>query len=153
MKRTSLRTACCPVARALDVIGDWWSLLIVRDAFKGVRRFGAFQESLGVARNILAARLKSLTANGILETVPAADGSGYREYVLTEKGRALLPVLIALGQWGGEHLFAADERRAGAVDAAQGRPLRRLEMRAADGRLLGPGDIRIVTGAPAEFPA
>lgn len=152
MKRTSLRAARCPVARALDVIGDWWSLLIVRDALSGVRRFGEFQKSLGVARNILAARLKNLTASGILKPVPAADGSGYNEYVPTAKGEALLPVLVALGQWGGEHLFAPGEKRAGAVDAARGRPLRRLEVRAEDGRRLTPREVAI-TGTAGKFPS
>jgi DNA-binding HxlR family transcriptional regulator len=100
VRRTSLRTANCPVARALDVIGDWWSLLIVRDAFRGMRRFSQFQKSLGVARNILAVRLRGLVADGILEIVPPADGGAYQDYVLTPKGCDLLPVLVALRQWG-----------------------------------------------------
>jgi DNA-binding HxlR family transcriptional regulator len=100
MRRTSLKTANCPVARSLDVIGDWWSLLIVRDAFRGLRRFSQFQKSLGLARNILTMRLRTLVADGIMELVPAADGSAYQEYVLTQKGRDLLPVLVALRQWG-----------------------------------------------------
>ena len=143
MRRKSLDTAACPVARALDVIGDWWSLLIIRDAFHGKTRFGEFQRSLGLARNILAARLKTLVAHGILETVPAADGSAWQDYVLTAKGRDLLPVLVSLGQWGSEHLFAPGEEKAVSVDTAQGRPLPRLEVRAADGRRLGFGDVRV----------
>jgi len=81
----------CAVARPLDVIGDSWSLLIVRDAFDGLRRFGEFQKSLGLAKNILSARLRSLVDHGVLEAVPASDGSAYQEYVLTEKGRGLFP--------------------------------------------------------------
>ena len=100
MRRTSLKSANCPVARSLDVIGDWWSLLIVRDAFRGLRRFSQFQKSLGLARNILTARLRGLVTDGILRAVPASDGSAYQEYVLTHKGRDLLPVLVALRQWG-----------------------------------------------------
>src|SRR3989442_15631399 len=99
MKRTSFAGDACPVARAVDVVGDWWSLLIVRDAFVGRRRFGEFEKSLGVAKNILTDRLRKLVGAGVLEAVPAADGSAYREYVLTEKGRGLLPVLVGLGQW------------------------------------------------------
>src|SRR5215813_12549754 len=75
VKRTSHKRASCPVARPLDAIGDWWSLLIIRDAFDGLRRFGEFRESLGVAKNILATRLRNLVAHGILEMVPASDGS------------------------------------------------------------------------------
>lgn len=78
MKRKSLEDAQCPVARTLDVIGDWWSLLIVRDAFDGVRRFSEFQKGLGMAKNILSTRLRTLVAHGVLETVPASDGSATR---------------------------------------------------------------------------
>lgn len=100
MKRKSLEDAPCPVARTLDVIGDWWSLLIVRDAFDGVRRFSEFQKGLGMAKNILSTRLRTLVAQGILEIAPASDGSAYQEYILTDKGRALFPVIVGLRQWG-----------------------------------------------------
>ena len=79
MKRTSLAGDSCPVARALDVFGDWWSLLIIRDASLGRRRFGEFQASLGLAKNILATRLRTLVERDILKTVPASDGSAYQE--------------------------------------------------------------------------
>src|SRR5215813_2466577 len=100
MRRTNLSGADCPVARSLDVVGDWWSLLVVRDASLGLRRFGEFQRSLGLAKNILAARLRALVEGGIFTLEPAADGSAYQEYVLTDKGRALRPVLDALRVWG-----------------------------------------------------
>src|SRR5882724_13592033 len=102
VRRTSHSEASCPVARPLDAIGDWWSLLIIRDTFDGLRRFGEFQKSLGLAKNILSARLHSLVAHGLLHTVPASDGSPYQEYQLTSKGRALFPVLVALRQWSDE---------------------------------------------------
>src|SRR5260370_24480676 len=105
MKRKSLDMAKCPIARTLDVIGDWWSLLIVRDAFLGKRRFGEFQTSLGLAKNILCVRLRKLVAHGLLEVVPASDGSAYPEYALTEKRRGLYIVLVALRQWGERGLF------------------------------------------------
>ena len=105
VKRTSHSDASCPVARPLDAIGDWWSLLIIRDAFDGLRRFGEFQKSLGLAKNILAARLRNLSEHGILDTAPASDGSAYQEYVLTKKGLALFPLLVALRQWGEEYFF------------------------------------------------
>ncbi|VTM54202.1 HxlR family transcriptional regulator [Klebsiella pneumoniae] len=88
MKRTRLENSCCPIARSLDVIGDWWSLLIVRDALRGVRRFSEFQKNLGIAKNMLAGRLKMLVDEGILRLQPASDGSAWQEYVLTDKGRA-----------------------------------------------------------------
>src|ERR1700743_2565876 len=83
VKRTSFEKAECPVARSLDALGDWWSLLIIRDAFLGIRRFSEFQKNLVIAKNILTVRLRTLVEHGLLKTVPASDGSAYREYVLT----------------------------------------------------------------------
>jgi DNA-binding HxlR family transcriptional regulator len=142
--RTRFDDSDCPVARSVDAIGDWWSLLIVRDAFDGSRRFGEFQRSLGVAKNILTARLRALVAGGVLESVPASDGSAYREYVLTPKGKALFPVIVALRQWGEQNFFAPGEPHSQMVDSRQGHPLRALEVRSADGRLLNPDDITVL---------
>jgi DNA-binding HxlR family transcriptional regulator len=104
MKRTSHQSAACPVARSLDIIGDNWSLLIVRDAKRGMRRFSEFQKNLGVAKNVLTARLRALVSEGVLEMVPADDGGAHDHYMLTAKGRALFPVLAALRAWGTEHV-------------------------------------------------
>jgi DNA-binding HxlR family transcriptional regulator len=149
VRRTSLEGAECPVARSLDAIGDWWSLLIIRDAFDGVRRFGEFQKSLGVAKNILTARLRALTAQGILELAPASDGSAYQEYVLTSRGRGLFPVVVGLRQWGEDFFFETGEAHSVLVDREEGRPVRRLELRSEDGRLLGPDDA-VVKKVPGE---
>ncbi|KAF2990191.1 helix-turn-helix transcriptional regulator [Methylocystis sp. MJC1] len=143
VKRVSLWDAGCPVARALDVIGEWWSLLIIRDAFDGVRRFSEFQNGLGIAKGMLATRLRDLTERGILETAPASDGSAYKEYVLTEKGRGLYLVIVALRQWGEDHLYGADEPRSSLIDNESGTPVARLELRAQDGRPLGWRDTRV----------
>ena len=89
--RTRFDAEPCPVARSIDAIGDWWSLLIVRDAFDGSRRFGQFQRSLGIAKNILTSRLRTLEETGVMTTVPASDGSRYQEYVLSRKGARALP--------------------------------------------------------------
>lgn len=152
VKRTSHKGSCCPIARPLDAIGDWWSLLIIRDAFDGLRRFGEFQKSLGLAKNILSSRLRNLVQHGILESVPASDGSAYQEYVLTEKGRGLFPLLVALRQWGEDHFFGSDETHVSLVDVKRGQPVRRLELRSQDGRLLGPDDTA-VKGALTEADA
>lgn len=140
VKRTSLEGAACPVARALDAIGDWWSLLIVRDAFDGVRRFGEFQKSLGVAKNILSDRLRTLVAHEILAAAPASDGSAYQEYVLTEKGQTLFPVIVGLRQWGEDHYYGPAEPHSTLIDRKRGQPVQRLEIRAQDGRALAPDD-------------
>src|SRR5215212_9472319 len=99
MRRTSFAKDECPVARSVEAVGDWWSLLIVRDAFVGRRRFGEFEKSLGVAKNILTDRLRKLVAADVFEQVPAADGGAHKEYVLTNRGRELLPVVVALARW------------------------------------------------------
>ncbi len=143
MRRTSLAEAECPIARSLDAIGDWWSLLIIRDAFLGKRRFGEFQKSLGMAKNILTIRLRALVEDGILATAPISDGSAYQEYVLTAKGRGIFPVLVALRQWSEEFDDRPEEIGTALVDREQGLPVRKLELRSQDGRLLGNGDTEL----------
>jgi DNA-binding HxlR family transcriptional regulator len=140
VKRTSLEKAECPIARSLDSLGDWWSLLIIRDAFLGIRRFSEFQKSIGLAKNILAVRLRALVEHGILKMAPASDGSAYQEYVLTPKGRGVFPVLVALRQWSEEFSGEPDGFPTLLVDRAKGRPVRKLELRSEDGRLLGRDD-------------
>jgi|SRR5665213_678218 len=143
MRRTSFEDAKCPIARSLDSLGDWWSLLIIRDAFLGMRRFGEFQKNLGCAKNILAVRLRALVDNEILKTLPASDGSAYQEYVLTPKGRGVFPVLVALRQWSEEFSAARGGFATLLVDRDRGRPVRKLELRAGDGRLLGADDTEL----------
>jgi DNA-binding HxlR family transcriptional regulator len=130
----------CPVARTVDVIGDRWSLLIVRDVFDGIHRFSDLQRNLGLARNILASRLRDLVEHGILETVPAADGSSYHGYALTERGRGLFTVIVALRQWGETHLFDDGEPRSVLLDAKRGLPLCPLRATDAKGRPIAPDD-------------
>src|SRR5260370_6015686 len=126
VKRTSFEKAECPVAGSLDALGDWWSLLIIRDAFLGLRRFGEFQKNIGLAKNILTVRLRTLVDHGILKTVPASDGSAYQEYVLTPKGRGVFPVLVALRQWSEEFCGESDAFPTLLVDRIKGRPARKL---------------------------
>ncbi|AOJ67773.1 MULTISPECIES: winged helix-turn-helix transcriptional regulator [Burkholderia] len=139
-RRRDMSADACPVARAVDAVGDRWSLLIVRDAFDGVRRFTEFQRSLGIARNMLADRLKTLVDTGVLAAAPASDGSAHHEYVLTDKGRALFPVVVALRQWGEARLFAADEPRSRLVERRSGRPVAAMAPRTHGGRVLRPED-------------
>ena len=140
VKRKSLEGAECPIARSLDEIGDWWSLLIIRDALLGARRFGEFQKKLGLAKNILTVRLRALVDDGILRLAPASDGSAYQEYLLTPKGRGVFPVLVALRQWREEFDDRPEEIATILVDREKGRPVRKLELRSQDGRLLSAGD-------------
>ncbi|MFX4312541.1 helix-turn-helix transcriptional regulator, partial [Enterobacter sp. 63] len=115
----------------------------VRDALRGVKRFGEFQKSLGIAKNMLTARLKLLVEEGILTLQPASDGSAWQEYVLTDKGRALQTVLVALSQWGNEFLFSPNQPGSVLVDIKNQQPLRKLALVANDGRELAPQDIEL----------
>lgn len=128
----------CPVARAVDSVGDRWSLLIVRDAFDGMRRFSDFQRSMGVARNILSDRLRKLVEAGILATQPASDGSAYQEYVLTARGESLFPVVVALRQWGEQHLFQSGEHHSVLIDKRTGKPLPYMAPRSKEGSAAAP---------------
>jgi len=143
VKRTSFEGDSCPIARSLEAIGDWWSLLIIREALFGLRRFGEFQSKLGMAKNILSARLHALVDHGILATAPASDGSAYQEYVLTPKGRGTFPILVALRQWSEEFDDHPEQIATILVDREKGRPIKKLEMHAEDGRLLTPADTMV----------
>ena len=100
MKRTSFADMDCSIARTLEIIGEWWTLLILRDAFLGIRRFDDFQSRLGTARNVLTERLNTLVEHGILERQKYQERPERFEYRLTEKGRDLHPVMLSLLRWG-----------------------------------------------------
>jgi DNA-binding HxlR family transcriptional regulator len=121
----------CPVARTVDLVGDRWSLLIVRDAMDGARSFTDFQQRTGIARNILTDRLRKLTARGLLAQVDAPSGRR-RLYTLTDAGKDLFPVIVTLRQWGERHAFDQDEPRSVLVDD-EGAPVPELLPAAANG--------------------
>lgn len=103
MERKSFGDMSCSVAQCLEVIGEWWTMLIVRDAFLGVQRFDEFQSRLGIARNVLTQRLAKLVDAGVLERRAYQEKPVRHAYVLTDKGRDLWPVLNAMRQWGDRH--------------------------------------------------
>ncbi|ATY12316.1 transcriptional regulator [Amycolatopsis sp. AA4] len=111
----------CPVARTLDLVGDRWSLLIVRDAMDGARAFTDFQQRTGIARNILADRLRRLVERGVLDRQTAESGKR-QVYSLTAAGRDLFTVVVALRQWGERHAFSPGEDHSVLVDEA-GQPV------------------------------
>jgi DNA-binding HxlR family transcriptional regulator len=139
----------CGVAQALEVMGDWWTLLIVRDAFFGARRFGDFEQSLGVARNILSSRLRHLVRHGVFSRVDVGSEGVRFEYRLTEKGEALLPVLTALREWSDEWVFGRGNEPVIVRDRRTGRRLPRLRVTDADGNPLTRRDLRTVPGPGA----
>lgn len=130
----------CGISAALEVVGERWSFLILRGAFNGLRHFEEFQATLGIARNILSNRLARLVEHEILKR--QADPADRRKivYRLTDKGKALLPVLIALRQWG-ERWVSGVPSNPVLVDRATGRPVEQIAVRAGDGRPLTLGDL------------
>lgn len=100
MRRTSFAAMNCSVAQTLEVVGEWWSMLVIREAFLGVRRFEEFVDRLGIARNVLTARLQSLVDSGVLERRQYEKRPQRFEYRLTDKGKDLWPILVTLRQWG-----------------------------------------------------
>ncbi|UBU08572.1 winged helix-turn-helix transcriptional regulator [Nonomuraea gerenzanensis] len=128
----------CPVARTVDLVGDRWSLLIVRDAMDGAATFTEFHQRLGIARNILTDRLRKLVEQGIL--AKSADGGDGRRhsYRLTEAGQDLFTAVVALRQWGERHAFAPGEPHSVLVDE-QGRELPELRPSGQDGTPLSAG--------------
>ena len=119
MQHKSFRTMSCPVARSLERVGEWWSMLIMRDALHGLTRFDEFQESLGIAPNMLARRLKALVAAGLLERRAYSTRPTRYEYVPTERGRDFRAVLIALLAFGNRH-FAPEGKSVTIVNAQTG---------------------------------
>jgi DNA-binding HxlR family transcriptional regulator len=107
MRKTSFAHMNCSVAQSLEIIGEWWTLLILRDSFLGIRRFDDFVKRLGISRNVLADRLDKLVDADILTRHPYDEARGRYDYLLTEKGRALWPVIVTLRQWGDEWIRGA----------------------------------------------
>jgi len=108
MKRTGFATWPCSIARSVDLLGDWWTPLVLREAFLGVRRFDDMQRSLGIGRNVLTQRLKRLVDEGLLDRVRYQEKPDRYEYVLTEQGRDFYPVLAAMAAWG-DRWLSGDE--------------------------------------------
>ena len=141
MKQTSFADMRCSVARTLDQVGPWWSLLIIRDAMMGVRRFREFERSLGIAKNTLATRLAELVDSGIMTRVAASSGSRHLEYELTEKGRDLAPVIMALAQWGDRWSAHEDGPSFALLDRNSGAEIDRIWPRDDSGNVIDLTDI------------
>ena len=137
------------VGHVLDVIGEGWSMLIVREAFLGTRRFEEFQKRLGIARNILTARLKKLCSNQILDRVPVKEGAKRHEYILTRKGKEMMPLLVALTQWGDRWVFGEGNEPVLFLDREHGDPISPVRVYSSRGDVLRPRDIKVAAGPGA----
>ncbi len=141
MQRTDFSQANCPIARTLDLVGEWWSLLIIREAFLGITRYDDFQRRLGISRNALTDRLKKLVDGGVLARQPVAEGARREEYVLTKMGDDLVTVVVAMLQWGDRWLILPGEPLSRMVETATGHAVATLEVTSNDGRPLGRAEL------------
>lgn len=137
----------CPLSAALGVVGEWWTLLILHDAFDGYTRFDQFQRNLGISSSLLTSRLKTLVADGILERRPYQDNPPRHEYVLTDLGRSLRPVVVVLAAWRNAQL-APSERSMVLVDRETGEEVEPVVVDRASGRRVD-GDDFVFTAGPA----
>jgi DNA-binding HxlR family transcriptional regulator len=148
MQHRSLNHTRCPIARSLERVGEWWSILILRDAFAGASRFDDFQKSLGIAPNMLTRRLKALVDSGLLEKRLYNQKPRRYEYVLTLKGRDFRPVLWSLLAWGNKY-FAPEGESVIVVDAATGERADPMLVDRRSGRPLEAPEFKIAPGPAA----
>ncbi|MEU8793169.1 helix-turn-helix domain-containing protein [Streptomyces sp. NPDC048643] len=146
--RIRLEDRECPLSTTAQHVGEWWTLLILHDAFDGYTRFDQFQESLGISSSMLTARLKTLVADGLLERRPYQTQPVRHEYVLTELGRSLRPVIVALAAWGNARL-APERRSMILVDAVSGEEVQPVVVDAGSGRRLDDSEAYVFTAGPA----
>lgn len=148
MQRTSFGKMACPVARGLERVGEWWSILIIREALHGLTRFDQFEQSLGIAPNMLTRRLAGLVKAGILEKRRYSDRPPRYEYVLTECGRDFHSVLIAMHAWGNRH-FAPEGQSVMLVNARTGKPADPVVVDRNSKRPLADSEFRVAAGPAA----
>src|SRR5882724_673835 len=149
MQRKSFGAMSCPIARSLERVGEWWSMLILRDALHGLTRFDQFQSSLEIAPNMLARRLAALVESGLLERRRYSERPPRYEYLLTERGRDFRPVLWALLAWGNKH-FAPEGASVVIVDRATGAPADPVLVDRLSGRVLAEPAFRSAAGPAAD---
>lgn len=140
----------CPVAAFLNVFGDAWTLMVIREAFYGATQFSEIQRNTGIAKNLLSARLSMLVEEGVLYREDIGERGSRYAYKLTEKGKSLVPVLVAMVQWANEHLFSEGTEPVFLVERKSGKPLKRLIPSNARGRALKWGDILARPGPGAD---
>lgn len=149
MKRKSFGTMQCPIARSLERVGEWWSILILRDAFNGLTRFDQFLKSLDIAPNMLTRRLNGLVESGLLERRRYSEHPPRDEYVLTERGRDFRPVLWSMIAWGNKH-FAPEGPSVVLVDSATGAVADPVLMDRNTGRVITAPDFKPAPGPAAD---
>lgn len=139
----------CPVAQTLNIVGDHWTLLIIREAFYGATRFSEFERNIGIAKNLLTQRLDLLCAENVMDRRDVGERGSRYAYHLTAKGRALQPVLVAMTQWGNRFCYSDETAPVLVVEKATGQPIDRLQFASTDGRVLAPRDLSVAPGPGA----
>lgn len=150
MTRTSLKTMNCSLAQTAEILGDRWSLLIVRDVFHGVNSFSKFLKNLGIARNVLSERLEKLVVNGVLERRQAKPGVERYTYHFTPAGEDFVPVLIAMVQWGDKWVVGEHKKPMELVDSQSWLPIMPIKLQSQTGESLNIDQIGFQPGPGAE---
>jgi DNA-binding HxlR family transcriptional regulator len=149
MRHAEFTTQVCSIARALEVVGEWWTLLIVREAFFGTEHFDDFEARLGISKNVLSARLSKLVREGILSRLPVPGRGNPVIYRLTAKGQDLLPTIIALMQWG-DRWISPKQAPVLVVQKQSGKEVAQLGLKSSAGQRLSFKDLVVLPGPGAD---
>lgn len=150
MSKNSFSHMNCAIAQTLERVGEWWTLLILRNAFCGMTRFDDFHEHLGISTNILSDRLGHLTATGILKRETSKKDARSFEYKLTPMGLSLYPILIAMTEWGEKWVPNSKGPRVKLLERNTGKPIKGVVIQSSEGRPLTPYDVKIIDGPGAD---
>jgi DNA-binding HxlR family transcriptional regulator len=150
MRNSEFPSQICSVARSLEIVGEWWTLLVVREAFFGTRRFSDFEANLSIAKNVLSDRLAKLVEAGVMERKPVVGRGNPQDYTLTPMGRDLFPAIIALMQWGDRWIYGAERAPVRVLDHEGGAEIGRMKVTTPEGKPLQPKDVVVVPGPGAD---
>jgi DNA-binding HxlR family transcriptional regulator len=149
MRHSEFPSQVCSVARSLEIVGEWWTLLVVREAFFGTERFSDFEANLGIAKNVLTDRLNTLVDAGVMRRTPVPGRGNPVRYSLTDQGRDLLPVLVALMQWG-DRWVNGGKAPVRVLERTSGKEVALVRVTNSGGAKLGARDVVIVPGPGAD---
>jgi DNA-binding HxlR family transcriptional regulator len=150
MRSSEFPSQICSVARSLEIVGEWWTLLVVREAFFGTRRFSDFEANLSIAKNVLSDRLAKLVEAGVMERKPVVGRGNPQDYTLTPMGGDLFPAIIALMQWGDRWIYGPERAPARVLDREGGAEIARMKVTTPEGKPLQPRDVVVVPGPGAD---
>ena len=150
MRSSKFPSQICSIARSLEIVGEWWTLLVVREAFFGTRRFTDFEANLGIAKNVLSDRLAKLVEAGVLERKPVVGRGNPQDYALTPMGKDLFPAIIALMQWGDRWIYGEERAPVRVLDRGAREPIARMAVTRPDGMPLALDDVVVAPGPGAD---